>query len=295
MPRRDSADLEAFEDAMHKAKMEMKEEATIEELMALQEAKLKELKALHAAIAKFAKAGAKTSAKVSKTKKAAAGAGAGAGDGDEEKSSTGSGASNAWAWSKHCAEKYADNWAEYQDTWMLAHTSKRGALQSFGKHCSSAFAADHASWAAANGVSVPAVSVKPKKAATAGSEAPKKAAKKAAPAEVFAEAASVASAATGAGAGAGAGAVSEAALGAAKKAAKKAKKEAKDTTKPKIADMEAGDIMEIGGKSYFVTHDGRAYQCNEEAGTVGKWAGRYNLETGDLDKKASPEMLLPAE
>ena len=30
MSRRDSADMEAFEDAMHKAKMEMKEEATIE-------------------------------------------------------------------------------------------------------------------------------------------------------------------------------------------------------------------------------------------------------------------------
>ena len=213
MPRRDSADLEAFEDAMHKAKMEMKEEATIEELMALQEAKFKELKALHAAIAKFAiakfaKAGAKTGAKVSKPKKAAAGAGAGAGggDGDEEKSSTGSGVSNAWAWYNHCPEKYADNWTEYQEEWMLTHTSKRGARQSFGKHCSSAFAADHASWAAANGVSVPAVSVKPKKAATAGSEAPKKASKKAAPAEVFAEAASVASAVTGAGAGAGAAA-----------------------------------------------------------------------------------------
>jgi hypothetical protein len=283
--------MEAFEDAMHKAKMEMKEEATIEELMALQEAKLKELKALHAAIAKFAKAGAKTGAKVPKPKKAAAGAGAGAsagaGDGDEEKSSTGSGASNAWAWSKHCAEKYADNWTGYQEEWMLTHTSKRGALQSFGKHCSSTFTADHASWAAANGVSVPAVSVKPKKAATAGSEAPKKAAKKAAPAEVFAEAASVASAATGAGAGAGAAA--------ALKAAKKVEKVAKKAAKPKIADVEAGDIMEVGGKSYFVTHDGRAYQCNEEAGTVGKWAGRYNLETGDLDKKASPEMLLPAE
>jgi hypothetical protein len=58
--------------------------------------------------------------------------------------------------------------------------------------------------------------------------------------------------------------------------------------------VEDGDILHIGGKAYFVTNDGRAYECNEEGETVGKWAGLYNLETGELNSKAPKQILLPA-
>ena len=59
-----------------------------------------------------------------------------------------------------------------------------------------------------------------------------------------------------------------------------------------ISDVEAGDILQINGKAYFVTDDGRAYHCDEEANTVGKWAGKYNLETGELTETERVELYL---
>ena len=310
---------------MHKLSLESKG-IEMEDLLVRHTALLKELRLINAQITTSVKASVKGKGKSKAAKKAATDADA------DDKASTGSGASKAWAWAKHAAETYAEQWETFKVEWKIAHPSLRGALQRFGKVSISLHADDFLAldFLPAGGAPVPAEKPKAAKKTTkkaaeavadasdsesasagagAGAAKPKKAKKTKAPAaEVFAEDSSVASAGAGvpkpaAVAKVAEKAVEKAAVKTAVKTADKAvekavikpiKKTKKVAANPKIADVEDGDILHIGGKPYFVTSDGRAYHCDEAAETVGKWAGRYDLETGELNTKAPADILHPA-